>query len=101
MNVPPPVPDLAFTWEQCERAQRDWGFNCGPAALAAAVGCSIEEVRGKIPLFENKRFTNPSMMREGLGAFGFCAREMSRNRPPRGAAATDLSHEDAGHEMPA
>ena len=38
-------PLLAFTPEDAEQARNAWGFNCGPAALAAALRMRPDEVR--------------------------------------------------------
>jgi len=45
-----------------------WGANCGPHSLAFALQRHIDHVRGVIPGFEEKRFTNPTMMQQALNA---------------------------------
>jgi hypothetical protein len=50
--------------EDVERAYEQWGANCGPAAVAAICGMTLDEVR---PVFEahgfaDKHYTNPTMM---------------------------------------
>lgn len=51
-----------FTYDEAERASDEWGFNCGPAAVAAICGLTIAELRPHLGDFELKRYTNPSMM---------------------------------------
>jgi hypothetical protein len=42
-------PTLRFDWSESSDAFRAWGFNCGPAALAAILGMTPAEVRGYLP----------------------------------------------------
>ncbi len=42
-------PKLMFTNADSSRAHREWGANCGPHALAAAIGFTLDQVRGCIP----------------------------------------------------
>lgn len=60
------IVDYPFTESESEHAHNVWGANCGPNALAFALGIHIDKVRGKIPDFEKKQYTNPSMMRAAL-----------------------------------
>lgn len=53
---------LRFTLQDVERAQVEWGCNCGPAALAAVLGMTLDEVRPHLGDFEAKRYTNPTLM---------------------------------------
>jgi len=39
-----------------------WGFNCGPAAIAAIFGMKIDELRPHLGDFEKKGYTNPTLM---------------------------------------
>lgn len=59
-----------FTETDMMLAAAEWGCNCGPAALAFFLQIGLDEVRGKIPGFEQRLYTNPTMMRHGLAAFG-------------------------------
>ncbi len=59
-----------FTEAQALKAGDEWGFNCGPAAVAVALNLSLLEVR---PLFaavgfEERGFTNPTMIHAVLKA---------------------------------
>lgn len=59
-----------FTEEEAEQAATEWGFNCGPTALAFAARVSLSAVRGMIPGFEQKRYTSPTMMKQGIANLG-------------------------------
>ena len=61
---------LPFTAADAVRAYDAWGCNCGPGALAAVLGISLDEVRPMIPDFDAKRYTNPTMMNVALRASG-------------------------------
>jgi hypothetical protein len=63
-------PVLKFTADDAVRASDEWGANCGPAALAAVLGKSIDDVRLMIPCFDVKHYTNPTMMIAALRASG-------------------------------
>lgn len=62
------VIDYPFTMDDMEKAADEWNCNCGPAALAFALQVPLDAVRGKIPGFEEKGYTSPSMMKAGLSA---------------------------------
>jgi hypothetical protein len=66
MNPPP----LRFTIEQAHAAADEWGFNCGPAALCAALELTPDEVRPHLDGFDRKRCTNPTMMWGALKSLG-------------------------------
>lgn len=66
MNIPP----LKFTEADSERAYAEWGANCGPHALAAATGRTLDDARRVLVGFDLKRYTNPSMMENGLNLLG-------------------------------
>ncbi len=61
---------IAFTHEDANRAYDEWGCNCGPGALAAIMNMTLDEVRPHIPGFDQKRYTNPTMMNEALRSIG-------------------------------
>lgn len=67
-------PPQRFTAADCAHAHAAWGCNCGPAALAAMAGLSLDEVRPHLGDFEAKRYMNVTMMRAALArlriAFG-------------------------------
>lgn len=66
---------LHFSHADIIRANREWGCNCGPGALAAALGLTLNSVRGRIPGFESKRYTSPSMMADALRDMGQAYRD--------------------------
>ena len=55
-----------FTLQQAEDAFDEWGFNCGPSAIATICDLSIEELRPHLFSFESKKYTNPTLMRQIL-----------------------------------
>ncbi len=63
-------PICPFTEDEFWAAHDEWGFNCGPASLATMAGLKPAEVRGLLPNFEQKRYTNPTMMLQALKALG-------------------------------
>lgn len=71
-TVPFRLPELMFDHDDAQRAAEDWGCNCGPAALAASLGCGLGEVRKAVESvgFAQKRYTNPSMMKAAIRAMG-------------------------------
>jgi hypothetical protein len=75
-----------FTLADLERASESWGCNCGPTALAAIAGLTLDEVRPHLQGFDDKRYTNPTMM---FGALQSIGRPWQRIRtsPLSGAAA--------------
>jgi hypothetical protein len=61
---------LRFTLEQAISAGEDWGANCGPGALAAITGKTLDEIRPHMGDFEAKRYTNPTLMFQALKSLG-------------------------------
>jgi hypothetical protein len=61
---------LRFSLADAERASDEWGCNCGPAALAAVTGRSLDDIRPLMGDFERKRYTNPTLMLECLKRTG-------------------------------
>lgn len=64
------IPALKFTEADAHRAHEEWGSNCGPGAIAAVLGMSLDELRPHLEQFEQRGYTNPTMMwriLEGLG----------------------------------
>jgi hypothetical protein len=59
--------DARFTIDDAKRACDEWGANCGPGAIAAVCGLTLDELRPHMGDFECKGYTNPTLMREILG----------------------------------
>jgi hypothetical protein len=56
--------------EDAEHANDVWGCNCGPGALAAITGLTLDQVRPHMGDFERKRYTNPTLMFAALKSIG-------------------------------
>jgi hypothetical protein len=67
-----PVRPPRFTWKDADRAWNEWGCNCGPSAIAAICGLTLDEVRPHMGDFEKKRYTNPTLMWSALRSIGVC-----------------------------
>lgn len=61
---------MVFGLADAIRAGEEWGANCGPGALAAVLGVTLDAVRPHLTGFDRKRYTNPTMMREALDSLG-------------------------------
>jgi hypothetical protein len=61
---------LRFGQAEVEAAHNEWGCNCGPAALAAVMGLTLDEVRLCLGDFEERGYMNVSMMRSAIAAAG-------------------------------
>lgn len=59
-----------FNGDDAERAHYEWGCNCGPAAIAAICGLTLDEVRPFMGEFESKGYTNPTLMCQTLTRIG-------------------------------
>jgi hypothetical protein len=62
-------PVAPYTLADAERA-RAWGCNCGPSAIAAITGKTLEQVRPYLLDFERKGYTNPTLMYAILNGMG-------------------------------
>lgn len=74
------------TLEQMEKANADWGANCGPGALATVIQISLDDVRPHMGDFEQKRYTNPTMMNNALRSIGRPWRKIGAQWPKWGLA---------------
>lgn len=59
-----------FTPDDADRAYEEWGCNCGPGALAAIMGMTLDDVRPHLIGFDAKHYTNPTMMFDALKSIG-------------------------------
>src|ERR1700753_3352718 len=56
-----------FSLVDLEAAHESWGCNCGPGAVAAICGLTLDAVRALFgPEFEAKGYTNPTLMVQAL-----------------------------------
>ena len=83
MKIIPP----RFNAEDANRAYDEWGANCGPGAIAAICGLTLDELRPHMDDFEAKRYTNPTLMwavMRSLGVrFSFRGGDLGRANWPR------------------
>ena len=54
-------------------AHKEWGCNCGPSALAAALNLRCADVRDAFGDFDERRYVNPSHMKAAAGVLGYRA----------------------------
>jgi hypothetical protein len=72
-----------FTADDAQRAFESWGANCGPGALAAVTGLTLDEVRPHLTGFDQKHYTNPSMMFAALRSLDLKWEPRMTSRWPR------------------
>lgn len=75
---------IKFDQKDVFRANDEWGCNCGPSALAAALGMTLDEVRSHMGPFEQRRYTNITNMREAIAKAGGCIVRAHEGWPPVG-----------------
>jgi hypothetical protein len=78
---PPAAPMVAFDVNEANRAGDAWMFNCGPAALCAVTGKTPEEIRPLLGDFEQKGYTNPTLMLGILARTGIKHRDLIKLYP--------------------
>lgn len=59
-----------FSAEDADLAYDEWGANCGPGAIAAVLGLTLNDVRPHMGDFERKHYTNPTLMWASLRSLG-------------------------------
>jgi len=64
------LPKPRFDLDDASHASQEWGANCGPGAIAAIAGLTLDEVRPHMGDFEAKGYTNPILMWEVLTRLG-------------------------------
>lgn len=67
-----------FTHADSNRAHDEWGANCGPGALAVVAGLSLDDLRPHLGEFEQKGYTNPTLMFDCLKRLNL---QWSRTKP--------------------
>lgn len=68
-------PPLHFSADDLNRAYAEWRCNCGPSALAACLGWTLDAIRPHLGDFEAKGYMSPTMMRRAVEAAGFHRRD--------------------------
>lgn len=63
-------PAQRFTVAEAEAASDAWLFNCGPGALCGVLELSPEQVRPHLQDFEQKGYSNPTLMFAALRSLG-------------------------------
>ena len=73
---------LKFDLEAAQKASDEWGANCGPGALAAMLGMTLDEVRPHLGNFESKGYMNPKLMIDALESLNvnFVAKKHNEGR---------------------
>lgn len=75
---------LLFGSDEARKAYEEWGCNCGPAALAAAMGKTLDEIRPHLGPFEQRGYMNVTNMRESIRAAGGAIEREYKGWPPVG-----------------
>lgn len=70
------APFLAFSEADADRAHAEWGANCGPAAIAAACGLTLDAVRPHLGDFESRKYMNVLMVKAAIDSLGFSHRSI-------------------------
>lgn len=73
---------LLFSWDEANDAFREWGCNCGPAALAYVLGCDLNHVRTIVEEvgFVQRKYMSPTMMKDAISLSGWKLKERDRVR---------------------
>lgn len=80
------MPIRCITGQEADAAYEAWGCNCGPGAIAAIMGMSLDDVRPLLGDFEKKRYTNPTLMWDILDRIGRPWRKIGTDWPTFGLA---------------
>lgn len=75
---------VRFTLEQAQKAADEWKFNCGPGALCAILNLTPDELRPLLGDFEQKGYTNPTLMYDTLNRARAKWRQVYREDNPAG-----------------
>ena len=75
---------LRFNQEDAQWAFDEWGCNCGPSALAAALGMTLDEIRPHMGPFESRGYTNVTNMRKAIQSAGARIVRSGNGWPPVG-----------------
>ena len=74
---------LKFSSDDVRDANKVWGCNCGPTALAVVAGISLEDIRPHLGKFDSMRYMSPTMMSDAINSIGLRWSEspLSRGTP--------------------
>jgi len=78
------LPLLRFDSADIEAAHQKWRCNCGPAALAACIGMTPDEVRPYLGDFERRGYMNFTMMEQAVERAGFHIENSESTWPKHG-----------------
>lgn len=67
-----------FTNAESDLAHEEWKFNCGPGALCGLLRLTPTEIRPRLYDFENKGYTNPTLMRQVVESLGLSVQQVYR-----------------------
>lgn len=73
------VGGVRFTLDDAQKASDEWRFNCGPGALCAMLDMTPDELRPHMLDFEEKGYTNPTLMTGVLDRLGVTYRQVYRS----------------------
>lgn len=66
----PIIYPVMFNAADADMAHDEWGANCGPGAVAAVLGMTLGDLRPYMGDFEQKGYTNPTLMWRVLDGLG-------------------------------
>ena len=75
---------VRFSLDDANKAGETWRFNCGPGALCAVLNLTPDELRPMMGDFEQKGYTNPTLMLDVLKRAGVQYRQTYRSDEPKG-----------------
>lgn len=73
-----------FTAAEAEEAWQQWGCNCGPTAIAAIMGLTLDDVHRHLSEFDRRGYTSPTMMQDALASIGKSWRMIGHHWPEHG-----------------
>ena len=83
---------IRFTADDAQRANSEWGFNCGPGVLCAVLDMTPDELKPRIPWFPEKGYINPTSMLKTLGDMGVGHRKAYRSDWPGDLIKIETPH---------
>lgn len=94
MSLPEPqLTRLSPFGHELEAAYKEWGCNCGPTAIAAATGRSLDEVRQAVPPAGTSRFKGYMGVPDVQAALRWLDVKVTRtwSKPPNSLLLADLT----------